>query len=153
MDVISVPGDPDGRVAALFAREVPEIAIGVVTVRAVARVPGVRTKVAVESRDPAVDPIVACVGPEQARIYRIVDALDGERVDVLPWSPAAERMIRNALAPMHVATVALDPAHGRAVVTLGPNRYPLPVRYGPEHRDLASQLSGWEITILDPHAA
>jgi N utilization substance protein A len=153
MDLTAPPDDADGRVSALFAREVPEIASGVVTVRAVARVPGVRTKVAVESHDSAVDPVEACVGPEQRRIYRIVDALDGERVDVLPWSPSAERMIRNALAPMRLAAVALDPALGRAVATLGPDQYPFIVNYRAEHRDLASRLTGWDITIVDPPAA
>ena len=152
LDLTALPDDSDGRVSAVFAREVPEVALGVVDVRALARLPGVRTKVAVHSRDPAVDPVAACVGPSQSRIYRIVDALDGERVDVVPWSPAPERMIRNALAPMHVAAVALDPALGRAVVTLGPNPYPFITSYGAEHRELASRLSGWDISIVDPHA-
>jgi len=93
------------------------------------------------------------VGPDQARIYRIVDALDGERVDVLPWSPVADRMIRNALAPMHVVAVTLDPALGCAVVTVGPTPYDVISSYGPEHRELASRLSGWEISIVDPDAA
>ena len=152
MDLTALPDDADGRVSALFAREVPEIASGVVTVRAVARVPGVRTKVAVESQDSGIDPVEACVGPEQRRIYRIKDALDGERIDVLPWSPSAERLIRNALAPMRVATVAFDPALGRAVATLDATPHPFIRSYTAEHRELASRLSGWDITIVDPHA-
>lgn len=152
-DIAASPDDPDGRVAMLFAREVPEIASGTVAIRALVRAPGVRTKVAVASRDPAIDPIAACVGPAQSRILRIVDALGGERVDVLSWSPVAERMVRNALGPMNVTSVALDPALGRAVVTLGPNPYPPISSYGAEHRELASRLSGWDIAIVDPHAA
>ena len=70
MDLGRMADDPDGRIAALLVREVPEIASGVVSIRAVARVPGVRTKVAVDSQDPTVDPIVACVGPERRRILQ-----------------------------------------------------------------------------------
>ena len=153
MELTALPDDADGWVAGVFAREVPEIASGVVAVRALARIPGVRTKVAVESRDDDVDPVGACVGADQSRIHRIVDALQGERVDIVPWSTTAERMIRYALAPMHVAGVALDPTLGRAVVTLGSERYPFMASYGAEHRELASRLTGWDITIVDPHAA
>jgi N utilization substance protein A len=153
MDIVALPDDPDGRIVALFAREIPEIESGKVTIRALARAPGVRTKVAVASDDPMVDPIGACVGDQASRILKVVDALGGERIDVLSWSPIAERMIRHALAPMNVESVTLNPALRRAVVVLGANLYPFLPSFGSEHRDLASRLSGWNIVIIDPHAA
>jgi N utilization substance protein A len=153
MDIAALPDDPDGRIVALFAREIPEIKSGMVMIHALARAPGVRTKVAVDSNDPEVDPIAACVGDQASRIRKIVDALGGERIDVLSWSPIAERMIRHALVPMNVESVTLNPALRRAVVVLGPNLYPFIPSYGAEHRDLASRLSGWNITIINPPAA
>jgi transcription termination/antitermination protein NusA len=143
----TLPDDPDGRIAALFAREVPEIASGVVSIRALARLPGVRTKIAVESGDPAVDALGACMGPEGSRIFRIVDALDGEKIDVMPWSPEPERMIRYALAPLRVTSITLEPPTRRALIT-AVNLYRFVQRHGPEHPELASRLSGWDIAIL-----
>ena len=86
-------------IARLFAREVPEIGTETVEIKAIARKPGYRSKLAVQSRDPAVDCIAACVGIRGFRIKNIVDALGGERIDLIRWDDAPERLIANALQP------------------------------------------------------
>jgi N utilization substance protein A len=147
-------GDPGGEVAATFAGRVPEIASGRVVIRSVARAPGLHTKVAVDTGDPDVDPIGACIGISARRIADISAGLGGEVVDVSTWSPDAETMIRNALSPQAVVSVTLDRPSRRAVVTVRRHQYPtLPGRRA-GNRELASQLSGWEIDIVpDPSAA
>ncbi|HEV8612524.1 MAG TPA: transcription termination factor NusA, partial [Gemmatimonadales bacterium] len=96
-------------VSALFKLEVPEIAQGVVEIRAIAREVGSRTKVAVISKDDAIDPVGACVGLKGSRVQAVVNELGGERIDIVPWSPDPERFARLALAPARVAKVFSDP--------------------------------------------
>ena len=131
-------------VAALFADVVPEIAAGTVSIRALARVPGIRTKIAVSSTDPRVDPVSACVGPQGQRIRRVLDALGGEMIDVVPWSSAPERMIRFALAPVSVTSIQLDAASHRARVLVSPEQLG---SLSDERRDLASRLCGWALQV------
>ena len=137
-------GDEHRHVLALFADAVPEIAAGIVTIRALARVAGSRTKIAVSSADPSVDPVEACVGPEAQRVRRVVDALGGERIDIVPWSSAPERMIRLALAPVSVASIQLDRSSQHARVLVPGEQLS---RLGADGCALASCLSGWALQI------
>ncbi|NBR79425.1 MAG: transcription termination factor NusA, partial [Alphaproteobacteria bacterium] len=94
--------------AALFAQEVPEVYEGVIEIRAVARDPGSRAKIAVISNDPGIDPVGACVGMRGSRVQAVVNELQGEKVDIIPWSPDAAAFIVNGLAPAEVTKVVLD---------------------------------------------
>jgi N utilization substance protein A len=145
--VISRPDGSESIVREAFMREVPEIASGVVEIQAIARMPGVRTKVAVTSNDVDVDEVGACVGPNALRIQRIVSALGGERIDIMPWSDVPERNIKLALAPLKVVDMALnhEERHAWVLVTrvspIGPR--------GEVTRELASRLTGWRIDFLE----
>src|SRR5512134_2404961 len=102
----------------IFAREVPEVAAGVVEIRAVARIPGVRTKVAVHSLDPSIDGVGACLGQRNRAIEAIAARLGKERLDLIPWSDSPERLVSFALAPARVEQVVLDHGQHRALVTV-----------------------------------
>ena len=141
------PDDPDGRIAELFAREVPEIASGVVEIKALARNPGSRTRVAVTSHDPMVDALSACVGDRGSRVEKIRAAL-GERIDIIGWFGSDERKVKLALAPARVLSVELHHTERRAVVVVPEDQYRLAVGRNGEDRALASRLSGWDIKIL-----
>jgi N utilization substance protein A len=121
----------------LFAQEVPEIYDGIVEVKAVARDPGSRAKIAVISRDSSVDPVGACVGMRGSRVQAVVNELQGEKIDIIPWSPDIATFVVNALAPAEVAKVVLDEDKERIEVVVPDQN----VR-------LASQLTGWDIDIL-----
>src|SRR5690625_6470492 len=99
-------------VAALFRLEVPEIYEGIVEIKGIAREVGGRTKLAVSSRDEAIDPVGACVGLKGARVQAVVGELGGERIDIVPWHPDPEIFARRALAPAKVAKVISDPEQG-----------------------------------------
>ena len=137
----------------LLAREVPEVATGVVEVRAVARIPGYRTKIAVSSVDPAVDPIQACVGEEQNRIQDIGERLSGEAIDLILWTDSPLDLIEGALTPAWVRHVQLNPQRQVATVTVA--RDQLDAALGPDgqNRELASRLSGWDIQLVPSDAA
>lgn len=131
-----------------FMREVPEIASGVVEIRAIARIPGVRTKVAVTSKAVEDDEVRVCVGPNASRIQRIVSVLGGEMIDVIPWSDFPERRIKLAVAPVNVVAIELNHAerHARLIVArVSPFDNP------PDEvaRELASRLTGWRIDFLE----
>jgi len=137
----------------LLAREVPEVAAGVVELRAVARIPGYRTKIAVVSIDPAIDPIRACVGDEESRIRQVIERLRGEAIDLLLWTNFPQRLIEDALTPACVGQVALD--HGQQVARVTVAHDQLEAALGPsgQNRALASRLSGWEIQLVPSDAA
>ena len=139
--------DPDDSLVELFAREVPEVASGVVEIRAVARIPGRRAKVALYSHDPGVDATGACVGVRGSRIQRIVEQLNGERIDLFPWSATPERLIKLALAPANIREIRLRPDDHTALALVDEEQ--IAVALGPEgiNRDLASRISGWEIEV------
>ena len=139
--------DAESVVVRLLTEEVPEIATGVVEIRAVARTPGLRTKVAVATNDRTVDPIGACVGLQATRIKRITMALDGEPVDVVRWSESAERRIRNALAPVNVRGVVLDAGERRAQVVVAQREYARAMGEGGALRDLAGRFAGWQLDL------
>ncbi len=126
--------DDKSFVASLFAREVPEIDSGRVEIRSIARKPGYRTKLALYSSD--VDPIAACLGVRNSRIKTIVDALDGERIELLRWADSAEEMIANALQPAILERIILHPAQHRAVVFVRSDHLPIALGPAGANRDL-----------------
>jgi N utilization substance protein A len=134
--------------AKLFAQEVPEIYDGIVEVRAVARDPGSRAKIAVISRDSSVDPVGACVGMRGSRVQAVVNELQGEKIDIIPWSQDIATFVVNALAPAEVAKVVLDEERERIEVVVPDAQLSLAIGRRGQNVRLASQLTGWDIDIL-----
>src|SRR5690349_21656903 len=134
--------------AKLFAQEVPEIYDSIVEVRAVARDPGSRAKIAVVSRDSSVDPVGACVGMRGSRVQAVVNELQGEKIDIIPWSHDIATFVVNALAPAEVAKVVLDEERERIEVVVPDQQLSLAIGRRGQNVRLASQLTGWDIDIL-----
>ncbi len=134
--------------AKLFAQEVPEIYDGIVEVKAVARDPGSRAKIAVISRNSSVDPVGACVGMRGSRVQAVVNELQGEKIDIIPWSPDIATFVVNALAPAEVAKVVLDEDRERIEVVVPDQQLSLAIGRRGQNVRLASQLTGWDIDIL-----
>src|SRR5215470_5252818 len=132
----------------VFAQEVPEIYDGIVEVKAVARDPGSRAKIAVISRDSSVDPVGACVGMRGSRVQAVVNELQGEKIDIIPWSPDIATFVVNALAPAEVAKVVLDEDRERIEVVVPDQQLSLAIGRRGQNVRLASQLTGWDIDIL-----
>jgi N utilization substance protein A len=132
----------------LFAQEVPEIYDGIVEVKAVARDPGSRAKIAVVSRDSSVDPVGACVGMRGSRVQAVVNELQGEKIDIIPWSFDIATFVVNALAPAEVAKVVLDEERERIEVVVPDQQLSLAIGRRGQNVRLASQLTGWDIDIL-----
>jgi N utilization substance protein A len=136
-----------GLIKRLFELEVPEISGGVVELKAVAREPGHRTKIAVWSNDPNVDPVGACVGARGSRVRMVTNELRGERVDVVPFSDDPVELIQNALAPARVREVHLDDATGTATVIVSDYQLSLAIGKEGQNARLAARLTGWRIDI------
>jgi len=134
--------------AKLFAQEVPEIYDGIVEIKAVARDPGSRAKIGVISRDSSVDPVGACVGMRGSRVQAVVNELQGEKIDIIPWSPDIATFVVNALAPAEVAKVVLDEDTRRIEVVVPDDQLSLAIGRRGQNVRLASQLTGWQIDIL-----
>src|SRR2546427_1909143 len=136
-----------GLVKRLFELEVPELQDGVVELKAVAREPGHRTKIAVASNDPNVDPVGACVGARGARVRMVVNELRGEKVDIVPFSEEPNEFVQRALQPAKVKEVRLDDETGTATVVV--HDYQLSLAIGKEGQNarLAARLTGWRIDI------
>jgi N utilization substance protein A len=134
-------------VIALFKLEVPEIQQAIVEVRGIAREVGSRTKVAVISRDDAIDPVGACVGLKGSRVQAVVNELGGERIDIVPWSPDPERFARLALAPARVAKVFSDPANKTIQAVVDEDQLSLAIGRNGQNVRLASELTGWKIDL------
>lgn len=134
-------------VQALFKLEVPEIQAGTVDIREVAREVGSRTKIAVFSRDDAVDPVGACVGVKGARVQAVVNELNGERIDIVPWSGDPERFARLALAPAKVARVFSDAATKTIQAIVDEDQLSLAIGKNGQNVRLASELTGWKIDL------
>src|SRR6202789_659931 len=132
----------------LFAQEVPEIYDGVIEIRAVARDPGSRAKIAVISKDSSIDPVGACVGMRGVRVQAVVQELQGERIDIIPWNGEAATFIVNALAPAEVSKVVLDEDTHRVEVVVPDEQLSLGIGRRGQNVRLASQLTGWQIDIL-----
>ncbi len=132
----------------LFAQEVPEIYDGIIEIRAVARDPGSRAKIAVISKDSSIDPVGACVGMRGVRVQAVVQELQGERIDIIPWNNEAATFIVNALAPAEVSKVVLDEETHRVEVVVPDEQLSLAIGRRGQNVRLASQLTGWQIDIL-----
>ena len=126
----------------------PEIYDGIVEVKAVARDPGSRAKIAVISRDSSVDPVGACVGMRGSRVQAVVNELQGEKIDIIPWSHDIATFVVNALAPAEVAKVVLDEDKERIEVVVPDQQLSLAIGRRGQNVRLASQLTGWDIDIL-----
>ncbi|MGC2223566.1 MAG: transcription termination factor NusA [Methylocella sp.] len=134
--------------AKLFRQEVPEIYDNVIEIKSVARDPGSRAKIAVISRDTSIDPVGACVGMRGSRVQAVVNELQGEKVDIIPWSPDAATFIVNALQPAEVVKVVLDEDSARIEVVVPDDQLSLAIGRRGQNVRLASQLTGWDIDIL-----
>ncbi|MEZ5852101.1 MAG: transcription termination factor NusA [Hyphomicrobiaceae bacterium] len=134
--------------AKLFAMEVPEIYDGIVEIKSVARDPGSRAKIAVISKDSSIDPVGACVGMRGQRVQAVVNELQGEKIDIIPWSEDAATFIVNALAPAEVSKVVLDEDTNRIEVVVDERQLSLAIGRRGQNVRLASQLTGWDIDIL-----
>jgi N utilization substance protein A len=133
---------------ALFAQEVPEVYEGVIEIKACARDPGSRAKIAVISRDSSIDPVGACVGMRGSRVQAVVGELQGEKIDIIPWSQDIATFIVNALQPAEVAKVVLDEDSERIEVVVPDEQLSLAIGRRGQNVRLASQLTGWNIDIL-----
>jgi len=136
-----------GLLRKLFEMEVPEIGEGIVEIKEVAREPGHRSKIAVASREPAVDPVGACVGPKGSRVRMVVNELRGEKVDVVPWSGDSAQFVANALQPAKVREVITDPATQTALVIVPDYQLSLAIGKEGQNARLAARLTGWRIDI------
>jgi N utilization substance protein A len=134
-------------VQALFKLEVPEIQQGIVEIKAAAREHGSRTKIAVYSRDDSIDPVGACVGLKGSRVQAVVNELNGERIDIVPWSPDPERFAKLALAPAKVARVFSDATSKTIQAVVDEDQLSLAIGRNGQNVRLASELTGWKIDL------
>ena len=137
-----------GFMAKLFAQEVPEVYDGVIEIRAVARDPGSRAKMAVISNEGSIDPVGACVGMRGSRVQAVVAELQGEKIDIIQWSADEATFIVNALAPAEVTKVVMDEEDERVEVVVPDEQLSLAIGRRGQNVRLASQLSGWQIDIM-----
>jgi N utilization substance protein A len=134
--------------AKLFTQEVPEIYDGIITIKSVARDPGSRAKIGVVSRDSSIDPVGACVGMRGSRVQAVVGELQGEKIDIIPWSNDPATFVVNALAPAEVTKVVLDDANHRIEVVVPDDQLSQAIGRRGQNVRLASMLTGWDIDIL-----
>ncbi|MHB1476586.1 MAG: transcription termination factor NusA, partial [Coriobacteriia bacterium] len=131
----------------LFELEVPEIYDGIVEIKSVAREPGMRSKIAVSSREPGLDPVGACVGPKGSRVRMVVAELRGERIDVVPWADDPATFVGNALSPAKVARVLVSDDSHTATVIVPDDQLSLAIGKEGQNARLAAKLTGWRIDI------
>ena len=134
--------------AALFTQEVPEIYDGIIEVKGVAREPGSRAKISAFSNDPSIDPVGACVGMRGSRVQAVVSELQGEKIEIIPWSDDPVTFVINALAPAVPAKVVMDEDAGRMEVVVPDDQLSLAIGRRGQNVRLASQLTGWFVDIL-----
>ncbi|GGA41553.1 transcription termination factor NusA [Pelagibacterium lentulum] len=134
--------------AKLFQQEVPEIYDGIITIRSIARDPGSRAKIAVTSTDSSIDPVGACVGMRGSRVQAVVGELQGEKIDIIPWTNNIADLVVSALQPADVAKVVLDEQAERVEVVVPDEQLSLAIGRRGQNVRLASQLIGWDIDIL-----
>src|SRR5215468_3108717 len=139
--------DPE-LIRTLFELEVPEIADGLVEIRGVAREPGYRSKIAVESHTQGVDPVGACVGPRGSRVRMVVSELRGEKIDIIPWNPEPARFVAKALSSARVREVYLDDESKDATVVVPDDQLALAIGKEGMNARLAARLTGWKIDIV-----
>ena len=138
--------DPE-LIKTLFELEVPEIADGLVEIRGVAREPGYRSKIAVESHTQGVDPVGACVGPRGSRVRMVVSELRGEKIDIIPWNPEPARFVAKALSPARVREVFVDDETKEATVVVPDDQLALAIGKEGLNARLAARLTGWKVDI------
>ncbi|MBP6857936.1 MAG: transcription termination/antitermination protein NusA [Candidatus Pacebacteria bacterium] len=131
----------------LFAQESPEIANGLVEIKAIAREPGARSKIAVYTEDPNIDPVGSCVGQRGVRVSTVMNELSGEKIDIIEWSSDPEEFVRKALSPAKVLEVILDEAEHKASIEVTPDQLSLAIGKGGQNVRLAAKLTGWKIDI------
>ena len=134
--------------AKLFAQEVPEIYDGIIEIKSVARDPGSRAKIAVHSNDSSIDPVGACVGMRGSRVQAVVSELQGEKIDIIPWSPDTATFVVNAMAPAEVIKVVIDEDAHRIEMVVPDDQLSLAIGRRGQNVRLASILTGWDIDIL-----
>lgn len=137
----------DDFLAKLFTMEVPEIAEGIVRIMGVSREPGFRAKIAVSSTESDVDPVGACVGMKGSRVQNVVQELQGERIDIVTWSPDPAKYVYNALAPAHVSMVMVDEEANSLLVVVPNDQLSLAIGRQGQNVRLASKLMGWRIDV------
>jgi transcription termination/antitermination protein NusA len=137
----------------LFELEVPEIRGGTVEIKSIAREGGHRSKIAVHTRVPSIDPIGACVGPRGARVQNVVNELGGERIDIIKWDPDPVAFITNALSPAQILETVADPDNHRALVTVPDSMMSLAIGKEGQNARLAAKLTGWNIDIQSQSTA
>src|SRR6266699_1321243 len=138
--------DPE-LIKTLFELEVPEIADGLVEIRGVAREPGYRSKIAVQSHTQGVDPVGACVGPRGSRVRMVVSELRGEKIDIIPWNPEPARFVAKALSPARVREVLVDDDGKEATVVVPDDQLSLAIGRDGQNARLAARLTGWKVDI------
>jgi len=134
--------------AALFELEVPEIEEGVVEIKAVARDPGLRAKIAVRSNDPRLDPQGTCIGMRGSRVNAVTNELAGERVDIILWSPEPAQFVINALAPAQIVSIVVDEERRAMDVVVNEDNLALAIGKGGQNVRLASELTGWHLNLM-----
>ena len=137
-----------GMVLRLFEQEVPEIQDGIVSIQAIARDPGSRSKIAVVSTDPAVDPVGACVGMRGARVQAVVNELHGEKIDNIEWTDDPAVFVVNALAPAEIERVLVDETRNTIEVAVSEDNLAMAIGRRGQNVRLASELTGWNIEIM-----
>jgi N utilization substance protein A len=135
-------------VQSVFEQEIPEIDEGSVVIKAIARDPGNRSKVAVTTDDDSIDPIGACIGQRGSRITTIIEELGGEKIDVIMWDENAETFIKQSLSPAKVMSVELNEQTKEANVHVGEDQFSLAIGRGGQNVRLAAELTGWKINVV-----
>lgn len=131
----------------LFAQESPEIANGIVEIKSIAREPGARSKIAVYTEDPNIDPVGSCVGQRGIRVSTVMNELGGEKIDIIEWSTDPAEFVRKSLSPAKVLDVVLDEAEHKASIEVAPDQLSLAIGKGGQNVRLAAKLTGWKIDI------
>lgn len=134
----------------LFETEAPEISSGVVEIRAIAREAGARSKIAVYSHNPSIDPVGSCVGQKGSRVSTVIGELGGEKIDIIEWSDNEETFISNSLSPAKVIKIELDRDNHEAQIEVAPDQFSLAVGKGGQNARLAAKLTSWKIDISTP---
>ncbi|NCU28484.1 MAG: transcription termination/antitermination protein NusA [Candidatus Moranbacteria bacterium] len=134
-------------VEGLFAMEAPEIASGVVEIKSIAREAGSRSKIAVFSNDDHVDPVGSCVGQKGVRVTTVMGELNGEKIDIIPWSADPREYISSALSPANVINIEVNEEDHKAVIEVAPDQLSLAIGKGGQNVRLAAKLTGWRIDI------
>ena len=131
----------------LFAYESPEVLSGLVEIKSVAREPGARSKIAVWTEDPNIDPVGSCVGQKGVRVGTVMNELGGEKIDIIEWSPDPEEFVRKSLSPAKVLDLVLDEVGHKATIEVTPDQLSLAIGKGGQNVRLAAKLTGWKIDI------